>query len=616
MPQLCLDCHKEVAWLTRQRRGLHARTATRTDQSCGSCHPEHAGRDFALIEWPSGAETTFDHQEAGWALEGAHATTDCSSCHRTAFRVGPAAALSPQESSPGWVGLETTCASCHVDDNPHDTALGSACQDCHDVEAWSPAPAFDHADSRYPLTGQHLEVTCVGCHQGEATSQRAIGGGTTALRFEPLTFAECSSCHQDPHRGALSQACSSCHVTRGFEVIDRRSFNHSATRYPLRGRHRSTTCEACHGRSMAHPNPAFSRCDACHVDAHGGELQHPTEAPRDCESCHTLTGFESSTFTVAQHDETPFPLGGAHQTVACADCHTRTTGTAGADEIVHLNLTFDRCSACHTDTHGTQLPDVACTTCHVDTSWGETIYAPDRHADTRLPLEGRHAQVACASCHGPSRNGLPELETSVTTGAAGVIFHLPELECGNCHADPHLGVGSLPDRATSCGDCHTSMSFRPASVDVPAHAGFEFPLEGAHRAVACAACHTGLEAADRPTGEATLIATSRHTDPVDLRAVVGTTCAACHESPHGTQFSSRATGERCEACHGSDSFSDTSPFDHDRDAAFALAGAHVEVPCASCHPTVGTGASAQVTYTPIPHRCEDCHAVARGGTAP
>jgi hypothetical protein len=33
------------------------------------------------------------------------------------------------------------------------------------------------------------------------------------------------------------------------------------------------------------------------------------------------------------------------------------------------------------------------------------------------------------------------------------------------------------------------------------------------------------------------------------------------------------------------------------------------VACASCHRTETVAGVARVTYRPVPHRCEDCHAV-------
>jgi hypothetical protein len=119
MSTRCLSCHKEIAALVQQRRGFHARNAR---VECSSCHPDHAGRDFALVKWAEGSQERFDHAKAGWALEDEHARLTCEQCHTAKLRVSPIAALAPRRASLAWTGLETTCASCH--DDVHTGSLG------------------------------------------------------------------------------------------------------------------------------------------------------------------------------------------------------------------------------------------------------------------------------------------------------------------------------------------------------------------------------------------------------------------------------------------------------------------------------------------------------------
>jgi len=68
-------------------------------------------------------------------------------------------------------------------------------------------------------------------------------------------------------------------------------------------------------------------------------------------------------------------------------------------------------------------------------------------------------------------------------------------------------------------------------------------------------------------------------------------------------------GGRCEGCHGVDAFAPATRFNHDRDAGFALAGAHAKVACGSCHkPTTKAGAKPSVIYRGLSRTCESCHA--------
>ena len=614
MPRLCLACHREVASLMAQNRGYHARDAKTSGKSCAACHPDHAGRGFDLIAWPAGGRERFDHRTAGWPLQGKHAPLACDRCHRAEFRNGPTAALSPRKGTPGWLGLETNCASCHQREDPHGNSLGPNCEKCHDAAAWAPAPRFDHGTSRYPLTGKHADVACAKCHLAPGLGIAPGADGRRSPRFRPLPFAECSSCHVDPHQGRLSAKCSECHVTRGFDVRERRDFNHALTRYPLLGKHRNVSCDACHGRDMARPRPPSGTCATCHNDSHAGEATLTGKAV-DCAACHRVEGFAPSTYTPLQHRSARFSLAGKHLTVACSACHTSTRNATGGARTVHLRVAFASCSTCHADPHGDQLGGRACDQCHSDGAWGDIRYDRADHARTRLPLEGQHAGLTCAACHGPKRTGLPALPATATLGRAGVMFHLAESRCATCHADPHAAPGAVRrDTTSDCAVCHTAAAFRPATVGVEAHARFVFPLNGAHRAVPCRECHTGLAPTRTPTGRgATLVGGLQPPVRIALESVRGSTCASCHQSPHGAQFAARPDSGRCESCHGTDSFVGTPRFNHNRDATFSLKGAHEAVPCAKCHRTELVAGIARVTYRPVAHRCEDCHTTKRGG---
>ena len=106
MPKACLACHKEIAALAQQNRGFHTRDRI---TECASCHPDHAGRDFAMVSWPGGGPAErFDHRRAGWGLEQSHATAKCSACHAPKYRVSSVVALAPSRGG-HWTGLETRC---------------------------------------------------------------------------------------------------------------------------------------------------------------------------------------------------------------------------------------------------------------------------------------------------------------------------------------------------------------------------------------------------------------------------------------------------------------------------------------------------------------------------
>lgn len=636
----CLACHRDVQWTIDRRRGLHAKAMAEAGAKCASCHPDHAGAAFELIAWPAGGPKAFDHAKAGWTLDGKHARVACEKCHATALRVSPAAALSKRTAGPGYMGLDPGCASCHLRDDPHAGSLGKACGDCHDARGWRPAAAFDHARTDYALSAKHADVACDKCHLAPRLGIKPGPDGKRAPLYKPVPHADCAACHADPHAGRLPGACATCHTTRGFRDVDRKDFNHAATRYPLDGKHRAVRCEGCHGADMSRRAPAFATCAGCHADAHAGEA---TRAGRtvDCASCHDVRGFAPATFSVADHARTPYALGGRHANVPCATCHAAsragvaapaTNGAAmavstraaaapraaaSARRYVPIRLAHERCGSCHADAHGGQVSDRiaagTCDACHTDAGWSPSTFGTARHAGLKLSLDGRHAAIACAACHtgGTTATATPATRTAATTKAT-VILAGVDARCESCHADPHAGrygPGGAHPTDAGCRACHNAQAFRPATTSVEQHAAFALPLDGAHRAAPCVACHEEFKAAPArstlvraPLGLASLPFTKDHRSR----------CDACHASPHGSQFAQFRGQGACEACHALDTFARASRFDHERDARFSLAGAHAKVACGACHkPPAATVRAATpangVTYRGTPATCEACH---------
>jgi hypothetical protein len=209
-----------------------------------------------------------------------------------------------------------------------------SCSACHTTAAWrqkgssGEAGKFDHATTGFPLTGQHVAVPCVSCHDASRSIKRA-----------------CSSCHTDFHRGRLSNSCDTCHSPVGWRATKPLEI-HRRTRFALTGMHVLADCTECHRRASEHRwTGAPIDCFACHAKdyqrpdlrpIHVGDATTPP-FPRDCSQCHRaiawapanlppgLTGSTASPLRVvgapANHD-LRFPIGfGVHRTAACEDCH-------------------------------------------------------------------------------------------------------------------------------------------------------------------------------------------------------------------------------------------------------------------------------------------------------
>ncbi|HKK28171.1 MAG TPA: cytochrome c3 family protein [Gemmatimonadota bacterium] len=432
----CLACHTPLRTRIEAKEGWHATVA---DRGCASCHKDHLGRDADLERLD---RSTFDHAATGFRLEGRHAGVECRDCHRPGLvRDADVREFKSRHGALArtWLGLGTTCEGCHRDDDPHGGQFaGRSCTDCHGQETWKEVPAFDHAATRYPLTGAHRSVGCGRCHR----TVRAAGG--TRVRYAGISFAVCTSCHRDPHGGSMGSTCTRCHTTAGWDRMDRsaveRGFDHSTTGFSLEGRHAEISCASCHQRgsesdSTIHltfrpgaerhpfPPPVATSCASCHLDAHHGAFAARGDGGA-CTACHGQEAWKPTTFDLFRHDEeTDFRLAGAHAAVPCEGCHRNPA--LGQTELT-FRFASTSCRSCHENTddpHHGQFGDASCESCHTTSSFASADGFD--HARTRFPLTGAHRDVPCASCHRKER--LPD-------GSEIVRYRPLGTECRDCHA--------------------------------------------------------------------------------------------------------------------------------------------------------------------------------------
>lgn len=357
---------------------------------------------------------------------------------------------------------------------------------------------------------------------------------------------------QSPH-GPLKEECATCHRSDGWTPVRiSKSFNHGKLGFPLAGAHATTACRACH-QSLDFKGTAGT-CATCHTDVHRGELG------ADCSRCHTPRSFLDRSTMVRAHQTTRFPLEGAHLAAECTTCHTPTG--QGGQQFVSRQTT---CVSCHqADYASAKDPDHAaggfpreCGTCHAVTVWNRARFD---HSATRFQLTGAHRAVVCAQCH------------------VGNHFTGTRTDCLGCHQNDYNSA-SQPSHLqaqlpTECALCHSTTSWT-ADYD---HSRTQFPLTGAHRAVACTDCHADNIYRGKPT-----------------------TCVSCHQTdyngatdPDHRQAQFPTT---CTPCHSTTAWSPAS-FDHNT-SSFPLTGAHKSVPCADCH---GDG-----VYNGKPTACQSCH---------
>ncbi|MCC6809553.1 MAG: hypothetical protein IT381_19140 [Deltaproteobacteria bacterium] len=425
-------------------------------------------------------------------------------------------------------------------------------------------------------SGRRLSADiCLSCHKELKT--RVDKGTGLHGRLNATERAQCQNCHHE-HQG------------RDFPIVDwnEKKFDHALTGFVLKFKHEKVACKECHATKSVraddikawithHPKGRTflglgTTCAGCHDDPHAQKLG------ADCQSCHDEASWKVR--GKFDHATTDFPLLGKHKRVACDKCHATKTG--GGLDAAFPPVEHAACSSCHQDPHNKRFGQ-RCESCHTLDGW-HTLKkgAVDRefHDKTRFPLVGAHAGVECASCHGPFKRG----------GAAkfkGLAFQT----CASCHLDSHAGQLA----AAACDRCHTVESFSPIRFKLADHKAYL--LEDAHAAVGCGECHKETLRPQMLTASGGKVFRPSAVDfhPKHDR------CESCHEDPHGGQF----IGKKCDTCHTTQGFRPASGFVHDRDTAFALAGAHVTAPCSGCH--LRPAKTAPVQFHGIDKACAACH---------
>lgn len=444
------------------------------------------------------------------------------------------------------------CASCHSEHHGRSFEMVRFDQ-----------KTFDHKLTGYELTGSHKKIDCRDCHKPDLISNREIR--TRKNTFLGLS-QDCAACHEDTHQRTLGTDCASCHTTEAFAPATK--FDHNKADFPLIGKHRQVDCKDCHkeetreGKKFQRfADVAFSECSSCHSDPHQNKLL------QRCEECHTEQGFADFRGKGRfNHSRTSFPLKGKHQQIDCAACHTfdATPRTIFTDRTGIL--TTD-CNQCHEDKHEGRFGS-NCANCHQEESFA-SVKNLDQfdHSVTEFALVGKHQQVDCRDCHTES-----------------LLEPLPHNTCASCHTDYHEGQFIREGPVRDCADCHTVQGFEGSLYTFEDHAKTAFPLDGAHLATPCFACHLKKEKW--------------------VFRDLGGQCVNCHDDIHNGHIPTKYYPEnRCDQCHLTSRWQD-SRFDHDQ-TPFQLLGMHLQQDCRACHiPEAGFPYG---KFVGLDASCVNCH---------
>jgi len=324
----CKDCHTpdphKGQFDARPQKG-----------ECSECH--------TVDGWKPSSFGVKEHDSSQYPLRGKHLQVKCEQCHI------------PAGKDTIYKVKFAVCMDCHRDAHDNQfvaTPNSHRCEDCHSVQDWhrTSYTIARHRTARFPLQGAHAAVPCSDCHR--------VGLGGRTDKILPFHFKDrtCTACHNDPHKGEFDRqmarrrasgtlfGCEACHDVESWGEIS--GFDHSKTKYPLTGAHRSVACADCHkltNASQSRFSGTPSECEACHNDAHDKQFL-AKDGQTHCADCHHTQRWVPSRF---DHDtRTHFALTGGHANVPCAKCHLQTRTVRDKEIVVYRN-TPGKCVDCH-----------------------------------------------------------------------------------------------------------------------------------------------------------------------------------------------------------------------------------------------------------------------------
>jgi len=577
-------------------------------------------------------------------------TSACTECHEE-VDLDIDAGVDLHGTQPGGLDPER-CGLCHGEHNGAGFALVGP--RAFAIAGIGAREDVDHSRFGFEMSGKHLELSCVECH--ESADVEVLGEGFR--RFQGKDQA-CASCHESEHPAAFPEDCTTCHSQSGFDTP---SWPGHAERFELAGVHADASCIDCHTGDAALElrlaqldDPAPTRgCVACHEAPHSSGFLDASaetfEAVRqdDCAACHPVDhgpfAEADELFGSDQHNATGFHLGEPHRDLDCAACHLEpeaSDGAALAYELRHPGRERDDCAACHTDPHAGQFVNTGasaarCVDCHGRSAFAPTAFDAVRHAELQLPLDGAHARSDCSDCHLPLEEPAPvELEGALVQvdvfpeDRARRAFRGTDSTCAACHEDAHDGFFGAGPSAGDCATCHGVERFGEVGEGFDHGRDSGFRLEGSHGQRDCSFCHAPLDEPEE---------SGRSFAAFDgfLEGLAGTTvevegepgrtatldhggldqdCASCHEDVHTAGLRSdgvEGDTRDCAACHVPISFSMAAEaFVHGASTGFDLTGKHGELDCGACHSmelSADPGGGQLERQHALGAACVDCHA--------
>ena len=200
-----------------------------------------------------------------------------------------------------------------------------------------------------------------------------------------------------------------------------------------------------------------------------------------------------------------------------------------------------------------------------------------------FPLVGKHAGLACESCHANGRfAGTPNT-------------------CVACHAQDKPAVHFVGD----CAACHTAVSWQDIH--------FNHQVAGA---TDCVSCHTKDKPANHFSGQCSNCHNTSSWSGATFSHQGATNCQSCHNPP-----SNHWSGQ-CSQCHNTNDWNSINVSGH----SFPMNHGNAGGKCSSCHSGTSTSVNcykchnqaeteqhhAEKNITDIAGKCLNCHPTGRG----
>ncbi len=363
---------------------------------------------------------------------------------------------------------------------------------------------------------------------------------------------------------------------------------------------------------------------------------HNNTVGPNCAQCHTPESWIVTNITEI-HQNSRFPLLGAHNTANCSDCHL----SASQLEFQPLGI---ECYDCHRKEYmATTNPNhiqtglsTNCIECHRVDAFEWTAKGINHDF---FPLTKGHDIDNCAACHktgvtdpiSPECYSCHQANYLATTNPShqGLGFSTNCTECHTTdpgwkpaefklHDDLYFPIysGSHRGEWNSCTDCHTQAGNFSTFSCTDCHEHNKSETDQHHREIngytynslACFACHPLGKSEGAFNHNATgfpLKGSHLQADCLDCHTngYAGTSplCASCHTKNYNEAVNpnhvNAGISTECETCHNDESWS-PSLFDHTVATGFELTGGHAGRQCAECH--VGTTSNAS-------SECISCH---------